>query len=366
MKSNRWTTYLSSAACAAVVCASASQASADAPGYLPIQGYLSDAQGNAIDSSVSITFRLYDADTDGTKLFEETIPVVNVEDGYFTVYLGETKTLDLALFRDQTIVFVGILVSGDSEELSPRLQLATAPYAAYAKHAGNAATLEGKAASAFMPANATIPWSSVTGAPNYTAGTGLSLSGTMFSVNTSSVQTKLGTDCPAGQYAYGVNTDGSLKCRADVDTNAGGDITAVLAGTGISVSNGASGAATVSLNLGLEQKEAAWTFPAIPTSMPSPPASPSDDWRFTYFPWDSESIACSSGKVVLSGGCQTNHDEWMLASSGPSADRRSWVCQAKGISLLFPPNIGGSNGANAYAGGKKWVVCVDESTIPAP
>jgi hypothetical protein len=357
---NHW----SGAVCVAAVCASISQARADAPGYLPIQGYLSDAQGKAVDGSVSITFSLYDAETDGTKLFEETQPVVNVENGYFTAYLGEKATLDLDLFRDRPIVFVGILVSGDSEELSPRLQLATVPYAAYSQHAGNAATLGGKAASAFMAAEATIPWTSVTGAPNYTAGAGLSLSGT--TLNTSSVQTKLGSDCPAGQYAYGVNTDGGLKCRVDVDTNAGGDITAVQAGAGISVANGTSGAATVSLDLGLEQKQADWAFPEIPDSMPTPPASIPSGWRFTYFPWDSESIACSSGKVVLSGGCQTNHDEWMLASSGPSADRRSWVCQAKGIALLFPPNIGGRNGADAYANGKKWVVCVNESAIPAP
>ncbi len=89
-----------------------------------------------------------------------------------------------------------MLVSGDTEELQPLLQLATAPYAAFSQSCGDADTLGGKSGSAFMPATPTagsIAWTSLTGVPNglgdgddntqYSAGAGLSLTGTTFSVN---------------------------------------------------------------------------------------------------------------------------------------------------------------------------------------
>ncbi len=212
----------------------AASARADAPAYIPIQGYLSDAADKPLDGTVLIRFRLYDKSEAGTKLFDETKSVA-VDRGYFAAYLGEDTPIALSVFRDHPLVFVGVLVSGDADELSPRLQLATAPYAAFAQACGDASTLGGQGASAFRPSSYVPAWSEVTGKPTpYSAGAGLSLNGAnQFAVDTGAIQTKLGTACTAGQYAYGVDVDGKLMCRADVNTD-----TTYSAGAGIDVSGG--------------------------------------------------------------------------------------------------------------------------------
>ena len=51
-------------------------------------------------------------------------------------------------------------------------------------------------------------------------------------VDASSVQRRIATPCPAGQFAQQVNADGTLSCAA-VAGSAGGDITAVAAGNGL-------------------------------------------------------------------------------------------------------------------------------------
>ncbi len=116
---------------------------ADAPALIPIQGYLADAAGTPIDGGIKIRFRLYAADSGGTALFDETKAMVNVDAGYFTAYLGEATVMDLSVFNDHPIVYVGVLVGADTVELSPRLQLATAPYAAFAQSCGDASTVGG-------------------------------------------------------------------------------------------------------------------------------------------------------------------------------------------------------------------------------
>jgi len=66
---------------------------------------------------------------------------VTVTGGLFSIYLGDITALDLSVFRDNE-VWLGVSIDG-GVELSPRVQFATAPYAAYASHAGNAATVGG-------------------------------------------------------------------------------------------------------------------------------------------------------------------------------------------------------------------------------
>ncbi|MEY4509633.1 MAG: hypothetical protein RLZZ450_1755 [Pseudomonadota bacterium] len=127
--------------------ASAEVARADAPPYLPVQGYLTSSEGEAAEGPTKVRFRLYDrAEPTGSKdqiLYEET-QTVTVTAGVFSTYLGDNGKLTLELFRTHSIVFIGVLVADDDAELQPLLQLATAPYAAFANACGDSSTVGGK------------------------------------------------------------------------------------------------------------------------------------------------------------------------------------------------------------------------------
>lgn len=104
-----------------------------APAQLPMQGFLTDAGGAAIDQELTMVFSLYTTDTGGAALYTETQTVM-VQDGYFNADVGSVMPLDLALFRDNGTVFVGIQVGADPE-MSPRIQLGSVAYAAFAQFA---------------------------------------------------------------------------------------------------------------------------------------------------------------------------------------------------------------------------------------
>ena len=76
----------------------APSAHADTPPFFPVQGVLTDADGAAVDGSVSVRFALYDALDATTALWEET-RTLDVTAGAFTAYLGETTDLAPSLFR---------------------------------------------------------------------------------------------------------------------------------------------------------------------------------------------------------------------------------------------------------------------------
>lgn len=83
-----------------------------------------------------------------------------------------------------------------------------------------------------------------TGGGGYTAGAGLKLSGTQFSVDTAAMQVRVKDSCPVASSIREIKPDGSVTCEKD-DEGAG-DITKVSAGPGLS--GGAdSGEATLGL-----------------------------------------------------------------------------------------------------------------------
>jgi hypothetical protein len=110
-------------------------AQAQVPGVLPIQGYITDAEGVPYDTEVAISFALYDAPTGGAALHSERISVP-VTSGVFTAYLGSVTALDMGLFREHTAVYLGLQIGADAEA-TPRLPFGTVPFAAVSDSTGS-------------------------------------------------------------------------------------------------------------------------------------------------------------------------------------------------------------------------------------
>ena len=179
---------------------------ADAPAYLPVQGMLTNlADGTPVEGDLMMRFALYTSEIGGTELWNETQWVL-VEAGLFTVYLGDTTPLPLSLFRDNTNLYLGVSAGGEAE--MARFQIATTGFAAFAQYAGDAARLDGRSASDFAAATHTHAVSDLTG-----------------------VQSRVTGTCPAGSSIRAVNDDGTVDCETDDDT-----VTTYTAGPGLTLS----------------------------------------------------------------------------------------------------------------------------------
>jgi hypothetical protein len=126
---------------ASLVCAAAG-ASAQIPQKMNYQVMLTDDSDQPLaDQTVSMVFTIYDDPGGGTALWTETQSVTTNSVGVVSVLLGDVHPIDFELVGP---VWLGVEVDG--EPLSPRRELATAPYAAYA---ANSAMLGGTDASEY-------------------------------------------------------------------------------------------------------------------------------------------------------------------------------------------------------------------------
>lgn len=103
-------------------------------GTIAYQGRLADANGAPLTGTYNMIFRLYDAATGGTPLWEEQWTGSNgvrVSDGLFNVMLGSltAMTQDIVAGHDQ--LFLGITI-GTDDEMVPRVQLGSVPFAVQA------------------------------------------------------------------------------------------------------------------------------------------------------------------------------------------------------------------------------------------
>ncbi len=173
------------AAVAFVLCAVPASLSASPPAEIPVRAYLTNDNGEPLDRQVDVEISVYTSQSGGGLVHTESFDV-RPDQGRFTAYLGMNQSLDLGIFQKHDALFLGIKV-GDDTEMTPRLRLATAPYAAAAKHAetandaqtaeqakradrakkaDEAKTLQGKKPSDFASANYQPAWKDIKNRPS--------------------------------------------------------------------------------------------------------------------------------------------------------------------------------------------------------
>ncbi len=323
-------------------------ARADAPAVIPLQGTLAEADGRPVQGVRTLTFTIHDSETGGTPLWTETQDV-DVVDGMLSVLVGDAQPLDLALFRDNGVLWMEIAV--DASPPFPRMQLGTTPYAAFAQYAGDARSVGGVAAGELArtghehddryyteaelgaAGSASVHWGNLAGVPagfadgvdndtTYSAGLGLQLTGTRFSADPLYLEDRARAVCydtPAELQAEldsvyapashptpwttltGVPAGFADGVDADTTYSAGAGLT--LTGTTFAVAFGGSGTAATAARSDHAHALPApltWALAAEELFLPSGASGWSNN-TVTTCGW----VTMLGGYNVISGGCLT-------------------------------------------------------------
>jgi len=101
---------------------------------IPYQGRLTDASGNLLNGTYTMTFNLYNVSANGSALWTEPWTggnAVQVTNGLFSVMLGSLTPIPQSVFTGNASLWLGVTVGTDSE-MTPRVQLGTVPFAVQA------------------------------------------------------------------------------------------------------------------------------------------------------------------------------------------------------------------------------------------
>lgn len=116
---------------------------------IPVQGYLTDANGVALNGEQNIKFSLYNIDENGSSIWtNQDFVEINVENGEFSYMLGTTDFIDSSILENSTPLYLEVEIN--DEVLSPRIELGVEAKSAYAykselaNNALNSEKLEGK------------------------------------------------------------------------------------------------------------------------------------------------------------------------------------------------------------------------------
>ena len=110
---------------------------ADVPETINFQGAIKDANGLPVNTSLDLTFRIYDTETGGVPLWEETLVAVSVDDGIFNVELGNSVAFPPDLL-DYPELWITFRVSGEVNEMSPRERILSVPYSRQSENSNHA------------------------------------------------------------------------------------------------------------------------------------------------------------------------------------------------------------------------------------
>ena len=125
------------------------------PTTITYQGKLLDASGNPITNpALSMSFSIYSAETVGNLIWGPEVKSVNVQDGLYTVYLGESPTtFDASHFSATEDRYLQVTVG---TTILPRTKIRIVPYAYKAMSLADEAWASPVDIGATAPANGTF------------------------------------------------------------------------------------------------------------------------------------------------------------------------------------------------------------------
>ncbi len=124
-------TILTASILAAASALHAGTALAAVPTTITHQGRLFDTNGAPVNDTVNVTFAIYDAVDAAIPIWSEDHSVT-FDNGYFSISLGEIVPFDQTTF-DGSVRYLGITVGAD-DEMEPRAEVASVPYAILANN----------------------------------------------------------------------------------------------------------------------------------------------------------------------------------------------------------------------------------------
>lgn len=193
---------------------------------LPVSAYVTDGAGAPLAGTTELELRFYTADApDALPVECRRLRGVEVDGGWIRAIVDACETpaagdcgvapLD-GLLADVDALFVGIVVGGGDDELSPRLPVGAAPYALQAADSG---TLDGLGPDAFEPSGAVAGHAADSSAHHSATSDGLDITPRSVAVGASRLDD--------GTLDLGAGTDDELTAEMVETLTGGGDADAL-------------------------------------------------------------------------------------------------------------------------------------------